>query len=72
MNYEIIGLAATSLVLLSFLMKKIETVRIVNIIGAVFFVVYGILINSLSTWIMNGALIIVHIIYLFKIYKERK
>ena len=66
MNYEIIGLLATLFVLLSFLMKKIELVRIINIIGATLFVVYGILINSLSTWLLNGVLIIIHIIYLVK------
>ena len=72
MNYEVIGLIATSFVLLSFLMKRIEAVRIVNIIGAACFVIYGILIGSLSTWIMNGALIVIHIIYLFRIFKGYK
>jgi hypothetical protein len=66
MIYEIIGLSATLFVLLSFLMKKIESVRIINIIGATLFVIYGLLIHSLSTWLLNGVLIIVHIIYLIK------
>lgn len=69
MNYEIIGLTATAFVLLSFLMKDIKTVRLINIFGAVCFVIYGILINSLSTWIMNGALIVIHIFHLYKIKK---
>lgn len=69
MIYEIIGLSATLFVLLSFLMKKIELVRIINIIGATLFVIYGLLIHSLSTWLLNGVLIIVHIIYLIK-YKK--
>lgn len=64
MNYEIIGLTATLFVLLSFLMKRIELVRIINIIGAALFVVYGICINALSTWVLNGALIVIHIVYL--------
>ena len=64
--YEIIGLLGTLFVLLSFLMKDLKKVRIVNIIGAVLFVVYGVLINAYSTWILNGVLIIIHIIFLTK------
>lgn len=64
MSYEIIGLTATLFVLLSFLMKRIELVRIINIIGAVLFVIYGLCINALSTWLLNGILIVIHIVYL--------
>ena len=64
--YEIIGLLGTLFVLLSFLMKDLKKVRIINIIGAVLFVVYGFLINAYSTWILNGVLIIIHIIFLVK------
>ena len=64
--YEIIGLLGTLFVLLSFLMKDLKNVRIINIIGAVLFVVYGVLINAYSTWILNGVLIIIHIIFLVK------
>lgn len=69
MNYEVIGIAATLFVLLSFLMKKAETIRLINIIGAALFVVYGYLIGSLSTWLLNGALIIIHAVYLYKARK---
>ena len=65
MEYEIVGIAATLFVLLSFLMKKVETIRLVNIIGAALFVIYGYLIGSLSTWLLNGALIIIHSVYLY-------
>ena len=71
MNYEIIGLTATLFVLLSFLMKRIELVRIINIIGAVLFVIYGVCINALSTWLLNGILIVIHIVYL-TIYLTKK
>lgn len=64
--YELIGLAGTLFVLLSFLMKDLTKVRIINIIGALLFVIYGICINAWSTWILNAILIIIHIIYLIK------
>lgn len=64
--FEAIGIAGTLFVLLSFLMKDIRKVRIINIVGAVLFVVYGLLIGALSTWLLNGILIIIHIVYLLK------
>ena len=69
MLYEIVGITATLFVLLSFLMRDISTVRVVNIIGAWLFVIYGLLINSFSTWLLNGVLIIIHIYYLRKMRK---
>ena len=69
MNVEIIGLLATSFVLLSFIMKEIKKVRLINIVGATLFVIYGLLINSLSVWLMNGILIGVHVYHLLKMKK---
>ena len=66
MNYEIIGLLGTLFVMLSFTRKQITQIRIINAIGAVFFVIYGILINSLSTWVLNGAIIVIQIYNLIK------
>lgn len=67
MNWmEIIGICATVFVLISFLMKDIKWVRIINIIGAVLFVVYGALIGALSTWLLNALLVIIHIAYLVR------
>ena len=64
--FEVIGIAGTLFVLLSFLMKDLKKVRIINIVGAVLFVVYGLLIGALSTWLLNGILVIIHIVYLLK------
>ncbi len=72
MSYEAIGLAATTFVLLSFLMKQVKAIRLINIIGATLFVVYGLLIGSVSVWLMNGILIFVHIYYLSKIKKSEE
>lgn len=63
---EIVGLAATLFVLLSFLFREPGTIRLVNIIGAALFVVYGLLLGALSVWILNGALIAIHIYFLLR------
>ena len=71
MNVEAIGLTATLVVLLSFTRNKVERIRVINILGACLFVVYGVLIGSASTWLLNGALIVIHMFYLLKNLKER-
>lgn len=63
---EAIGIVATLFVLLSFLFSNLKYIRIVNIIGAFLLVVYGVLINALSVWLLNGALIVIHIYFLRK------
>ena len=63
---EALGIIATVFVLLSFLFNEPKQIRIVNIIGAILFVIYGLLIGALSVWLLNGALIVIHIYYLLK------
>ena len=63
---EIIGIIATLFVLLSFLFKDAKTIRTVNIIGAILFVVYGWNLHALSVWLLNGVLVAIHILYILK------
>ena len=66
--HEIIGIVATLFVLLSFLFTSEKRIRQINIIGAAIFIVYGIIIAAHSVYILNGALVIIHI---YKLYKGR-
>jgi hypothetical protein len=64
MIIELLGIVATLFVLVSFLMKDAARIRKINIIGAMLFVIYGLLIGSISVWLLNGVLCVVHILYL--------
>lgn len=65
MNWiEVIGVLASILVLVSFLMKNIIVIRLVNTFGSIVFIVYGILIGAFAIWFVNAALIVVHVIYI--------
>jgi hypothetical protein len=66
MNWEILGTIASVIVLLSFLMRGEKNIRLINIFGALCFVVYGIMINAFSVWFLNGALCIIHLYKLLK------
>lgn len=68
MNQEIIGITASVIVLISFLMKGEKRIRLINIIGALMFVIYGISIDAFSVWFLNGVLCIIHLYKLFYKY----
>ena len=68
--YDIIGYIGSLLILISFLFKDVRLIRIVNIVGAIFFIVYGVVIKTWPTVFVNIALIIIHIFYLVKMRKK--
>lgn len=64
---DFIGYLASFLVLFSFLMKKMRTLRIINTFGCTLFVAYGFLLDfSWPIIITNLAIIIINIYYLGK------
>jgi hypothetical protein len=63
---EYIGYAASGLVLISFLMKDIRVLRIVNSVGCVLFIVYGLLLFSVPVIVTNVAIVIINLFYLFR------
>ena len=66
MRYELIGLCGTVFILIAFLFNSEREIRIFDMIGSVLFVIYGALIGAYSNVVLNGALIIVHIVKLQK------
>lgn len=64
---EWIGYLAMTTVLISFLMKSIIKLRIVNSLGCLLFVVYGVLLNPLSVPIVltNTVIFCINIYYIF-------
>lgn len=70
MNIEILGTIASIFVLISFLMKGEIKIRLINIVGALIFVIYGVMIGAFSVWFLNGGLMLIHIIRLFKLLKR--
>ena len=69
---EWLGLIASAVVLISFLFSNQIKTRIINMVGCVVFVVYGMLLPAYSTAFMNFALLIVHIVFLTKHFIKRR
>ncbi|REE80488.1 hypothetical protein BX611_2131 [Lutibacter oceani] len=68
---EWVGYMASAVLMVSFLMKNISTLRIVNSTGAILFILYGIMLKT--SWpiiISNGFILMVNIYYLY--FKQSK
>lgn len=68
---EIIGFLATLLVFISFIFTGVKTIRWLNLIGSVFFVIYGFGIGAFWTGAMNFGLIFVQLYHLIKLYRRK-
>ncbi len=72
---EIIGIIATLFIVVAFSLKGELKIRILDTVGAIIFIVYGSLINSVSVVVLNSLLVIIqlyHIYKLSKVYKSKK
>jgi hypothetical protein len=62
---ELVGYLASAVVMLSFLNRRMKTLRIVNAVGCVLFVAYGFMLDlSWPIIITNAFIFVVHIYYL--------
>ena len=66
---EAFGYLGSFLILVSMLMTSVLKLRIINTIGSIIFTIYAIIIHSYPTALMNFALIIVNLYFLFKMTK---
>ncbi|MBB3188028.1 YgjV family protein [Microbacter margulisiae] len=71
MNYiDYLGYAASTAIVISFILKNVNSIRIINSIGCLLFVTYGILLPSIPVIIANGAVIIINMYHLFQHHKS--
>jgi len=70
---ETIGYTASFVVLVSFLMKDVAKLRMVNIVGCSFFVAYGVLLDfSIPLIFTNLAIAVINLVFLIKMKKKTK
>lgn len=56
---EWLGIAGTLFIILAFTMNGERKIRVLDLIGALLFVVYGVTIHSFSTVLLNVVLVVV-------------
>lgn len=69
---EMVGYIGSALVLLSFLMVSVYKLRVVNSLGSVVCVIYGMIIHAYPTVVMNLCLIAINVYYLVKMINTEK
>ncbi len=70
---EWVGYLASLLLIVSFMMKDVKTLRLINSMGAIVFVIYGVMLNTSYPIIITNAFILgANMYYLYKMKKEEK
>lgn len=62
------GYAASGIIAISMAMNSIVKFRWINLVGAVSFSIYGLLIGAIPVFILNGFIVLVDLFYLRRIY----
>lgn len=69
--YEIIGYVGSGLVVVSLMMRSVLRLRVVNLVGAFIFTVYGVLIQAWPVVGMNAAIVLIDVYYLRQMLPQR-
>lgn len=69
--HEAIGYLASALVVVSLLMGSVLRLRLIGLVGAVVFSVYGVLIGSLPVLLTNAVIIVVHTAHLVRLLRDK-
>lgn len=69
--YELIGYVASALIVISLLMASVLKLRVINLVGAIVFTTYGLLIDSLPVVLANGAIVLIDIYHLVRMLRAR-
>lgn len=69
--YELIGYVASALIVVSLMMQSLLRLRVINLVGAAVFTVYGVLIEAPPVWLVNGAIVVIDLWYLRRMLTDR-
>lgn len=70
--YEIIGYIASILVAISLMMSSILKLRVLNLVGSLFFTAYGLLIGAYPVAAVNFFIVLINIYYLYQMFSARE
>jgi hypothetical protein len=70
--YELIGYAASLLVAISLMMGSILRLRVINLIGALFFSAYGLLIQAYPVAAVNFFIVLIDLYYLVQMLRTKE
>ena len=68
---ELIGYLGSILVAISLTMRSLLRLRIINLIGALFFTLYGILLGAYPVAFLNGLIVLIDLYYLLQMWRQK-
>lgn len=68
---ELIGYLGSILVAISLMMKSLLRLRIINLIGALFFTIYGVLLGAYPVAFLNGLIVCIDLYYLLQMWRQK-
>jgi hypothetical protein len=68
---EWIGYLASSIVLISLLMRSVKKLRWVNLAGSLLFSFYGFMIGAIPVGVMNAGIVVINVVYLWKMIAQK-
>lgn len=69
---ELIGIIGSAFICVAFLFKNVIGIRLFDSVGAILFIIYGLMIHSFSTVLLNGILILIQLVNLYKLWRNKK
>lgn len=69
---ELFGYLGTALVLVSFFMRDIKWLRIINMSGGLISLIYAICVNTMPVVVLNGSLILINGVQLVRLLIEER
>ena len=68
---ELFGYLGSILVAISLMMKSLLRLRLINLFGALFFTIYGILLKAYPVAVLNGMIVCIDIYYLVQMWRQK-
>jgi len=68
---ELIGYLGSILVAISLMMKSLLRLRVINLVGALFFTGYGILLGAYPVAVLNGLIVCIDLYYLVQMWRQK-
>ena len=69
---ELIGIIGSGFICVAFLFKNVIWIRLFDSVGAILFIIYGLIIHSFSTVLLNGILILIQLVNLYKLWSRHE
>ena len=70
-SVELIGYLGSILVAISLMMRSLLRLRIINLVGALFFTIYGVLLGAYPVAFLNGLIVCIDLYYLYQMWRQK-